>query len=281
MSTQEIGLFEEMLPESEAEPALADEHAGKVRAADVMGLLRRQYPDGAYALLEQVRNATGYGRKERYADALVMSCWPSRGLWLAGFEVKVDRRDWLNEHANAAKAEAIAQYCDYWWLVAGADKVAREEEIPEAWGFKVVRSGKLVTVKEAPKLEPKPMDRGFLASVLRNCVGLTEAAQKERVRQEGHNAGYAAGIEQGKQQARWDYDRAVRERDSLRDRLQKFEKASGVRIDHWDGENIARAVRTVMEGTNAATAARAVMERTRDGLREALRRLEHELEEAA
>jgi hypothetical protein len=277
MNTTEVDLFEEMLPTSDPEPALPEEHGGKVRAGDVMALLRRQYPDGAYALLEQVRNATGYGKQERYADALVMSCWPSRGLWLAGIEVKVDRRDWLNEYANAAKAEAIAQFCDYWWLVAGSDKVAREDEIPERWGFKVVRGGKLITVKDAPKLDAKPMERAFLASVLRNSVGLTQAAQEERIRNEAHSAGYAAGVEAGKESGKWERERWEQEATQLEERVRRFEELSGVRIDGYDGDRIAAAVRTVLDGTRAADAVRREMERTRDALRRMLDRMDREL----
>ena len=44
--------------------------------------------------------------------------WPSRGLYLHGFEIKVHRNDWLRELKNPAKAEEIAGYCHFWWVVA-------------------------------------------------------------------------------------------------------------------------------------------------------------------
>jgi hypothetical protein len=49
--------------------------------------LRPLYPAREYALLPQVANGTGAGSK-RHCDALALSLWPSRGLYLTGFEMK-------------------------------------------------------------------------------------------------------------------------------------------------------------------------------------------------
>lgn len=77
----------------------------------VFELLRRRYPAPAWAFLEEVRNQTGYARTIRTADALAMSLYPSRGLHLHGFEVKVSRADWFRELNDPKKAEEIAAYC--------------------------------------------------------------------------------------------------------------------------------------------------------------------------
>ena len=77
-----------------------------LKAADVIDLLRVKYPLPAFALLEQVADGTG-ARNYRWADALVMGVWPSRGYHLLGFEVKVSRSDWLHELHKPAKADAL------------------------------------------------------------------------------------------------------------------------------------------------------------------------------
>lgn len=154
---------------------------GDVTAATIRAALRVHYPSGAYAVLEEVRNGTGYARKvERYADALVCSCWPSRGLWLAGIEIKVSRSDWLSELRDPSKSAEIQQWCDYWWIAAPAGLV-REGELPVTWGlleYDPAARGKdkLVARAKAPKLEPAPMSAAFIASVLRSASSSQEAA---------------------------------------------------------------------------------------------------------
>lgn len=121
----------------------------------------------AYYVLTEVRNGTGYGRSEGYADVLAMSVWPSRGIELIGAELKVSRSDWLRELKDPAKAENFVKYCHRWYLIAGPD-VAQEHEIPTAWGWMVAGPKGLKTLKGAPALEPVPPDPRFLASIFRN-----------------------------------------------------------------------------------------------------------------
>lgn len=64
-----------------------------------------------YAWFYQVSNGTGWHGRKRFADALVLSCWPSRGINLSGIEVKVSRSDWRRELDIPEKAEAIAKWC--------------------------------------------------------------------------------------------------------------------------------------------------------------------------
>lgn len=95
----------------------------------VLSLLRERYPKDSHALITEVGNATGYATN-RHADAIAMSLWPSRGLEIMGFEVKVSRSDWVSELKNPAKADAIALYCDTWWLVVSDAKIVQPGELP-------------------------------------------------------------------------------------------------------------------------------------------------------
>ena len=58
--------------ETAAEPARLDESA-------MFRLLSGRFPSGSYALLRHVANGTG-SRSYRWADAVAMGTWPSRGL---------------------------------------------------------------------------------------------------------------------------------------------------------------------------------------------------------
>lgn len=160
-------------------------------AHQIQAALRQHWPSGAYAVLEEVRSRTGYGGAERYADALVCSCWPSRGLWLAGVEIKVSRSDWKREVATPQKSAELQRWCKYWWVAAPKGLVL-DGELPETWGLlehcpEVRSKDKMVVKVQAPALEHEPPSMPFVAAILRNVSKTAEhscAATEIRVRQE-------------------------------------------------------------------------------------------------
>jgi hypothetical protein len=231
-------------------------------SASIKVALRERYKAPAYAILFEVRNGTGYQRSStRYADAIAMSLWPSRGLEIIGIEIKSARSDWLRERDNPAKAEEIVQYCDRWWVAAGDDGIVLPGELPPTWGLMVLRKSKLVAIAEAPKLEAKPPDKLFLASMLRRAqeatVGRDEiAAEVEKARQVAWEAGAKA------ERSSMRYEQTHHE--SLRKHIEAFEAASGVKIEHqWDIGNIAAAVKFVRDGGIAGAHEELVRMRTR------------------
>lgn len=140
----------------------------RVKTEELLSRLSKKYPSPQYAFLSQVRNQTGHSSTVRTADALALSLWPSRGNHLIGFELKVSRSDWLHELKDPAKAEAIAQYCDMFYLVISDSKVIDIAEVPKTWGVLVASNGTVKTLREAPLLEAKAMDRTFLCGFMRN-----------------------------------------------------------------------------------------------------------------
>lgn len=138
-----------------------------MRADDVRAALRKKFAAPEYALFFEVGDATG-GRARRWADALAMGLWPSRGLALQGFEIKVSRSDLQSELRNPAKAESIARYCRHWWL-ATPPGLVREGELPDGWGLYEVQANGLKCVKQAPPLTEEPITPTFLAAILRRA----------------------------------------------------------------------------------------------------------------
>lgn len=203
----------------------------KVRArksystSSIAAALEKRYPtlQSAYAILYEVGNGTG-ANCGRHADALVMSLWPSRGLWLAGFEFKASRSDWLKEHANPAKADAIQRYCDFWWLAVTDPKIVQDGELPQNWGLMALDSrGSLRVIKDAPRLAPVEIDRSFLGAIMRRIAEPVAAMARLDLRQE---------YERGRKEA---VDQYERETATLREELAKlerqvfdFERASGI-----------------------------------------------------
>ncbi len=213
-----------------------------MHAGDLLDRLRRRYPAPQYALFAEVGDETG-GRT-RSADAIAMGLWRSRGIELQGFEIKVDRRDWLRELKNPSKAEPIARYRDRWTIVVSDPDIVREGELPTGWGLLVPRGKDLVSVVEAPKMDPVPITRVFLAALLRAAH---KVSPLERAVAEARQAGIELGreIEGRERDARNGHSRSLQELEALRASVDAFEKASGVKIDQWNGQWVGDSFKTI------------------------------------
>lgn len=150
----------------------------KVTAHDIKSALATRYSRPEWCVFFEVADQSG-GYSKRYADAVAMSIWPSRGYQIHGFEIKVSRSDFVNEMRDPNKADAVGQYCDYWWLVT-PPRLVEAPELPEAWGLMVRQKNGLRVVKQAPKKPTSQLDRGFAAALLRRSMDL----QSSHVRME-------------------------------------------------------------------------------------------------
>lgn len=228
----------------------------------ILNLLGTRYAAPVYAFLWQVRNGTGWTRSQaRTADALAMSLWPSRGLELIGFEVKSNRSDWLNEMRNPAKAEEICRFCDRWYIVAAAADIVDEGELPPNWGLIVVEKGRLRTAVRAEKFEDvQELDKPMLCAILRKVV---EIAVPQAKLDSAYNKGYTSGCETGERVAASDVKFGKLKIEDLEKDIRDFEKASGVKIDGWDGAKaIGEAVKMVLNDQH--TGMKRQLERFRD-----------------
>ncbi len=210
--------------------------------AQVREYLKRRYAAPEWALLEEVRNGTGWVKDERYADAVAMSLYPSRGLSVLGFEIKVSRADWLRELKNPDKSTSIQKYCDAWWVVAGDPNIVRKDEVPMAWGLMVCGGNRLNIVKDAPKLSAADLDRSFVASMMRRMSQATASVvSSDEVAREHFERGKAAALldaPKEQQQLRWDYE-------ALQTRVKQFEEVSGFTLDRWQYGALVEAMKRV------------------------------------
>jgi hypothetical protein len=199
--------------------------------AKVTDLLAARYKGTAWAFLPKVRNGTGWRRAARTADAIAMSLWPSRGLHIYGFEVKVERSDWLRELNDPQKAEDVFGFCDF-WFVAAPQGVVNAAELPKTWGLLEIDGRGLRVTVDAPLLQPAPVDRLFLASLLRK---VTENMAAESQLAEARKRGNAEGYEEG--------HRPGETRDRVRGRA--------ARQGPWDRESVRGDYRTDVLGLEA------------------------------
>jgi len=177
--------------------------------------------------VEGVAPDTGGGA--RYADAIAVNLWSSRGHAIHGFEIKVSRSDWLRELKDPSKADTIAGFCDHWFIVAPKG-VVKDGELPPTWGLLEVRTSGLVAVKQAPKMEARPVTRGFFASMMRRGYELLDATAERKVLE-----------------ARAEIDRRVRdevelrvressrELETLRKHLADLKEKTGIEISRYSG----------------------------------------------
>lgn len=213
-----------------------------MQTSQLMTLLRERYPKDAYAFFTEVPNGTG-GNCRRHCDALIQSLWPSRGLHLTGFELKVSRADWIKEMKQPEKADSIARYCDFWYLVVGDEKIVQPGELPPTWGLMMPVNGKLKVKTEASKLEPLALSHSFIAGLFRAAQSqITKDAELAKIKHEEFQRGYAKGRE----------SRDV-EIDSIKKAIAEFEQKAGVKLDRYNVGTLAEAVQMIQSGelTNA------------------------------
>lgn len=214
----------------------------RVTAADIKALLRKRYPKGEWALAFEVADATG-GRGRRLADAVAMNMWPSRGLAIHGFEIKVSKTDWKKELLSPEKAEAVSKYCDHWWIVA-PQGIVREEDVPATWGYLEVRDGQILQVKAAPLREAEPVTKEFMAALFRR-VGAIDEEEVEatvRLRLAAADAAREKNFEQRVQARLYKYE-------GLEKAIADFEKHSGINFREYShlSDDLGKAVKFVMD----------------------------------
>jgi hypothetical protein len=209
----------------------------KITAADVIAGLKIQFPAPAFCLLEQVADGTG-ARQHRWADAVAMSVWPSRGYTLHGIEVKVNRYDWLHEIQQPQKSAAVQKYCNHWWIAVSDSMIVQPGELPSTWGLTILNGKKMKVVTPAPYLEAEPWDIAFIASVFRNMAVSSTSEIETAV-----SKAYAKGHEEASSSSHSHLKSRIEE---LETSIREFQEKSGIEITRWNGDKIGEAVAVVM-----------------------------------
>ena len=142
----------------------------RLGAANVYDAIVLAHPAPEWAVIAEVSDATG-GRASRRADALAMNLWPSRGLEVRGFEIKVSRGDLKRELVDPSKADAVGAFCHTWALATPTGLVRAEDNVPACWGLFEVDEKGAGEWKRQPTMRPadevKPPSRLFTAAIAR------------------------------------------------------------------------------------------------------------------
>lgn len=224
-----------------------DDDSKPIDAAKLRALLRRKYPADQYAMLYEVRDASGFSAK-RSADVMLIGLWPSRGNMVEGMEVKISRSDWLRELKKPEKAEAFFEFCDRWWVIAATSDIVKLSELPPTWGLMVPRGKGLGIIVEAPILKPTPVDRSLLAAMLKRA---TDTAADSPEVQALIELRVKNATEKVDQRIEWATRNLTNENERLKDAFAKFEQASGLKISQWNAGDVGEAVKLVMRGEHS------------------------------
>ena len=196
----------------------------------IRDLLRQRHRGPQWYLAFEVRDAPGLARRSQgYADAIAFNTWPSQGFDVHGYEIKVERGDWLRELAHPDKTDRLARHCDFWWIVAPAG-IVLESELPPTWGLLIATAKRLRRAHDAERLPRAHRDliaRDFAASLVRRRTdeepGFRAAVEAETGRlRTALKAEHAA---QGHERSRWD-----RELERFRD---EFEAHTGLQANPY------------------------------------------------
>lgn len=214
----------------------------KLSSEEIKRLLKAKYDEPAFAFFTEVGNGTG-SNCSRYADAVAFSLYPSTGLEMIGFEIKVSRSDFLNEMKNPSKANDIMKFCDRWYLVCPKGMVL-PDELPKTWGLlEVGQEGRIYKKKIAPPLEPEPLNRKIISALLRRA---TEGTVPKSVLRDEFDRVRKQAIESAENAVKGKPNESYFEENynKLKEKVDQFEKASGIIIDSsWrDGNKVGEAV---------------------------------------
>ncbi|HEX7352527.1 hypothetical protein [Brachybacterium sp.] len=179
-------------------------------------------------------NGSWGGPGIRRADAIYAGFTSASGRILVGHELKVSRADWRAELAKVGKADAWADACHQWWIVAPSTDIVPPEELPEGWGLLLPpRSSRGRRMQVAVKATVKP-DHNPPWWAVRSVMARLETLEHDQRRQEIQRVVQAQVEERMKHSERYRRPDPVSHEDRVRlSTLDSLERELGFKIHDW------------------------------------------------
>jgi hypothetical protein len=213
-------------------------------ASEIEVRLAKKFASPEFAFMPQMNQGTG-SHAGRRADAVAFSLWPSRGLDLYGFEIKISRSDLSSEVRNPEKAEAIQRFCDLWWLVTPPGLTSDMDLLPTTWGVLEVDGRGVRVTKQAPRLTPEPMTRNVIAAMFRAFHETVPYLRENFIPADSVKGEIERRAQERIAAHRHDENHELRQ---LREAVAAFESASGIKIeDQWSAGRIGEVVNAIVK----------------------------------
>jgi len=215
----------------------------------VIALIRRRHEGPGWQVFTELADGVG-ARARRRADVVAMGMYPSRGMEIHGYECKISRRDTRRELLDVSKTDAVGKYCDFWWLTVSDPAIIDGLLIPPTWGILTPVNRVLRVVRRAKKRKAAPLDRFFVAAMLRSVTKhwVPRTQHDEVLNQRNQDINQA--IQTERQHSKEGDTRAL---EALAAKVKAFEAASGIEIAHgWHFPEVGRAVNLLVDAMRSS-----------------------------
>jgi hypothetical protein len=232
--------------------------SARTLTADLLARLDRHYikPGEAYpggVFIPEV--GWNGGTANSRCDAIYVGFTGSSGRLLIGHEVKVTRADWRRELDHPGKADAWADQCHAWYVVAPSTAVVKPEELPHGWGLLTINPRTTVRLDVTVKAAVHA-DRAPSWDAVRSVLSRADTLRAQAI---------VDGQQKARADAFADIDQRVRDRLASRigsdhetracelgERLTRIQEALGLDIDIRDDVAWARAGTATLNELRAA-----------------------------
>jgi hypothetical protein len=202
-----------------------------------------------YVVAAQVNNGAGFSFG-RTLDAIVFDTWPSKGLSLAGFEIKCSKGDLRRELQTPDKFEEFKEYLDTFSVLAPKEVLeGMRDVIPSRWGiYSPTDDGRIRAARKPLYLHDDGRDRSVCDRSL--AAAFARALVQRSLSREAEDAAYQLGKEAAEGSAARAVTSAEDERDRIKRRIEDFQDASGLILDDYfrTAGKVGEAVKFVMAG---------------------------------
>jgi len=203
----------------------------RVSAGELAAEIRRRYEPPEWFVEGELTLGS------RRLDLVAFGCWGQRRI--VGFEIKVERGDWLRELGDFRKSEEWCAVVDAFYL-ATVPGVVKGDELPEGWGLLELTGSRLMTRRHATtRTDPPATFPRALATRLLSRRAQAESTANFQAEWKARDALRVEAEEAVRQRLEGEYKRDAETMDRIRRERDEIFLALGIRPNEWHAHEAA------------------------------------------
>jgi hypothetical protein len=207
--------------------------ARRVSAGELTAEIRRRYEPPEWFVEGELTLGS------RRLDLVAFGCWGQRRI--VGFEIKVERGDWLRELGDFRKSEEWCAVVDAFYL-ATVPGVVKGDELPEGWGLLELAGSRLMTRRHATtRTDPPATFPRELATRLLSRRAQAESTQNFQENWKIREQAMKDAEASARQRLEAEYERDAETAERIAREHREIFLALGVRPSEWHAHE--RAIR--------------------------------------